>query len=134
MTVTIAGPQMKRLWASARELEMDSDAVHALVKAVTGADHISTLTHAQAVQVIDALSTRKGKPPGGVSKKQMWLIRDLARQLGWSDNPKRLRGFTKRQAGVERLEWLTASGARRVVEGLKALLKREKKDDASESH
>ena len=128
----ITRAQLRHLWASAKELGMDSDQVHALVQTVTGQEHISQLTEEQATRVIDTLAGRKTKLPSGVSKKQLWRIRDLAKQLGWADNPKRLLGFVKRQTGIERLEWLSASDARRVHEGLKVLLAREQGKQANE--
>ena len=50
----------------------------------------------------------------------------LCEELGWNDNPKRIHGFVKRVTHVERLEWLNNEQCEKVIEGLKAILKREK--------
>lgn len=121
---------MRRIWASARELDIDDDLLHSVVKNLTGSDSISGLTKAQAGRVIDYFEQRKGKQPGiqMASKQQIWKIEQLADELGWSANPKRLAGFIKKYAGIESLKWLTAAKAWRVIEGLKKIKKRQEDD------
>lgn len=123
----ITKPQIRAIWALARHLGMDSDQVHALVQEVTGSDSVSALNKAGAIRVIDAMKAKAGKvrPQDRVSQNQAWLIEELVRQLGWSDNPKRLQGFMKRVVGVDHIQWLTPDQSRKVVEGLKAILKRQ---------
>lgn len=60
---------------------------------------------------------------GGPTARQIWLIKRLANDLGWTPNPERLSGFIARQAaGKHRLEALTVHQAGKVIEGLKQLL------------
>lgn len=62
---------------------------------------------------------------GLATKKEIWKIKQLVTELGWTDNPKRLNGFLKKYAGVERVEWLTHAKAWRVIEALKKLVARQ---------
>ncbi len=62
---------------------------------------------------------------GLATKREVWKVRQLETELGWADNPKRLRGFLKKYAGIERLEWLPHSKAWRVIEALKSLLEKQ---------
>jgi hypothetical protein len=83
---------------------------------------------------------RKAKPvikqrrPGMASPEQIWKINDLARQLGWQDNPKRLAGFVKKYANIERLEWLPHGKAWRIIEALKKLVERQNSSDGGKEH
>lgn len=124
--------QMRKIWAMAREVFPAADAedlLRGLVKELTGSDHISTLSAEQAARVIDALtkkatSAKRQPRPGMASDAQLRKIKRLAHELGWGDNPQRLRGFLRKFARVEREEWLMAAQAWRVIEGLKAQLNR----------
>ncbi len=127
--------QKKKIYAVAREIGIDNDLLHALVEKRFSKQHISDLTLIQAGALIDYLEERKGRGrniqlPSGrkvplVTDKQLYKINQLARQLGW-DNPKRLPGFCKKYAGVDKPEWLTKEQAWRVIEGLKSLVKQTK--------
>jgi len=129
MAQLITQPQIKKLWVMARELGMDEVDLRGVVYNITGSDHISTLTVAQAARVIDYLQDRLDRQyrPEMASKAQVWKINKLAGELGWADNPKRLKGFVKKYAKVEDLRWLTARAAWQIIEGLKKLLERQAK-------
>lgn len=126
MAQLITPPQTRKLWVMARELGMDGDDLHGLVYNLTGSEHISTISKMQAARVIDHLQDRLDRQyrPEMASRKQLWKIKQLARELGWEDNQKRLKGFVRKYAKVEDLRWLNARGAWQVIEGLKALKKR----------
>ncbi|WP_034629484.1 regulatory protein GemA [Desulfotruncus alcoholivorax] len=129
----VSKAQLRRIWVSAKELEIDEDLIRTIVKNLTGSDSISGLTKSQAGRVIDYLEQRKGNQPGlhMASKQQLWKIQQMAKELGWSDNPKRLMGFVKKNTGIENLNWLAADMAWRVIEGLKKVKQREdRKKDA----
>lgn len=132
MSGKLTPAQLRKIWTMAREVYPAGEAedlLRGLVKELTGSDRISTLTPDQASRVINALM-KKSVPtpprrPGMASDGQLRKIKALIHALGWNDNPRRLRGFLKKYAGIEREEWLTAHQAWRVIEGLKATLKRQ---------
>jgi len=128
--------QKKKIYAVAREIGIDNDLLHSQVEAKFKKQHISDLTLNQAGALIDYLEGLKGDknrhvqlPTGRllplITDKQLYKINQLARQLGW-DNPKRLQGFCKKYAGVDKPEWLTKEQAWRVIEGLKSLVNQTK--------
>ncbi len=51
-------------------------------------------------------------------------IRQLEMELGWSDNPERLRGFIRKRLGMASIG--TKAQAIKVIEALKAMLTRER--------
>jgi len=61
--------------------------------------------------------------------QQRRKIYALTEQLGWNDNPQRIQGFVKRMTGVDRLEWLNVAQCEKVIEGLKAILKRQERKE-----
>lgn len=134
MPELITKPQIKKIYVTAKQLGMDTEDLHGLVHNMTGSDHVSTITKAQAGRLIDYLEerSRKNYRPEAASRQQLYLIRKLAAELGWSDNPKRLEGFIKRQTGVEHERWLNAGGAWKVIEGLKKMLQREEAKKAKQ--
>lgn len=126
MAALITKPQIRKLWAMARQLGMDKVDVHGLIFNMTGSGHVSTISRAQAASVIDYLTDRQKKQyrPEMASRRQLWKIQQLAKELGWENNPKRLLGFVRKYAQVESLKWLDARAAYQIIEGLKKLLKR----------
>jgi len=136
----ITAAQKRKIFVTAREMALDNDLLHAIVEERTGKKHISELDKYQAVKIIDELEHRAGRParcvvlPGQgrvelATKEQIWKIGQLEKELGWDTNPKRLKGFCRKYAGkVENIKWLTKARAWRVIEGLKALIEREKKE------
>ena len=143
MTVAKKGrkqPSIRTLWAIAKsaELGMTDDDLHALVFRETGKESIRELTQGQINEVArvlqnmkDGASQRQGTKrtdTGGnrqtVAQRQK--IFALCGELGWNDDPKRIQVFAKRVTHVDRLEWLTPVQCEKVIEGLKAILQREK--------
>ena len=118
---------LKRFWAVCRERGITSEDAHARVYAEFGTEHISGLRDSEALYIIDSfLGKRPAKPRGGgrmASDKQLWLIRRLASELGWNDNPERLAGFLRKYTGCDDIMWLTARSASAVIEGLKRIQK-----------
>lgn len=134
MPETITTPQIRKLFAMSKQLGMDEVDLRGIVFNMTGSEHISTITKAQANRLIDYLQDKQRGDyrPAAASRQQLYLIRKLAAELGWNDNPKRLAGFIQRQAGVEHERWLDAGGAWKVIEGLKKMLQREKAKEAKQ--
>lgn len=96
----ITTPQIRKIYATARELKIDE---------------------------LEFRKTGRKKQRGynRASEDQKNKIRKLEEALGWKDNPKRLRGFMKKYAKVEKLDWLTTYQASNLIEALKKVLMRE---------
>jgi hypothetical protein len=124
---TITKAQMRKMWAMAKELGMDGVDLHGLVFNLTRKEHISQVTKAQAIIVIDYLVDRKKGDyrPEMASAQQMYKIRKLAGEMGWEDY--RLKGFIRKYAGVENERWLDARRAYNIIEGLKKVKERRTK-------
>lgn len=132
----ITKPQLRKLFAMAKQMGMDKEDLSGLVFNLTGSDSISSMTKAQASRLIDYLvdRSRGDYRPTAASQAQLYKIRTLLDELGWGNDIKRLRGFIKRTAGVENERWLDAAGAWKVIEGLKKILQRQKKGDVQPEH
>ena len=136
-------PSIRTLWAIAKspELHMTDEDLHAVVYRETGKESIKALTQGQINEVARVLqnmkdgvsrSTRpKRTDEGGDVRtvQQRRKIYALTEQLGWNDNPQRIHGFVKRMTGVDRLEWLNVAQCEKVIEGLKAILKRQERKE-----
>ena len=136
-------PSIRTLWAIAKspELHMTDEDLHALVYRETRKESIKALTQGQINEVARVLqnmkdgvsrSTRpKRTDEGGDARtvQQRRKIYALTEWLGWNDNPQRIHGFVKRMTGVDRLEWLNVAQCEKVIEGLKAILKRQERKE-----
>jgi len=130
--VKISNPQIKIIYAKAKELGLDNELLHQLVFNITGQEHISALSKFKAIDVIDDLEykitgVKKEKVfrENMASQDQIYKIKALESELGWIDNPKRLKAFMKKYTGTENLNWLTFYKASNLIESLKKVLKRE---------
>ena len=120
---------------------MTDEDLHAVVYRETGKASIKALTQGQINEVARVLqnmkdgvsrSTRpKRTDEGGDARtiQQRRKIYALTESLGWNDNPQRIQGFVKRMTGVDRLEWLNVTQCEKVIEGLKAILKRQERKE-----
>lgn len=120
---------------------MTDEDLHAVVYRETGKESIKALTQGQINEVARVLqnmkdgvsrSTRtKRTDEGGDVRtvQQRRKIYALTEQLGWNNNPQRIQGFVKRITGVDRLEWLNVAQCEKVIEGLKAILKRQERKE-----
>lgn len=123
------------IWAMGNKLGMDSEDIHAVVERETGKNSMRKCTDKQLAKVLDAMKLIGGMEQqrrGGITDKQLHYIAILEHELGWYDNPERLRGFVKKMCNVEHVKWLTIKQASNVIEGMKALLKRESQNRAVE--
>ena len=140
----ITAAQLRRIWATSRELGMSRDGTYALVYGVAGSQSISALSKDQAAAVITELEERAGRKPrpedntspGRLTVAQMTYIRELEKQLDWQKEPARLNGYCKRVTGCEMVEWLAVMEASDLIVALKKLIAYEKAkggaDDAAE--
>lgn len=111
---------------------MDNELLHAFILNNTQKEHISDLSKYDAMNVIDKMDEMKT----GVKKTktyrsnmatqdQVYKIKALERELGWKDNPKRLKAFMKKYTGIENINWLTFTKASNLIEALKKVAERE---------
>lgn len=118
------------IWTiGSKELGMDSDEIHSLVSRETGKDSMKKCTDVQLERVLKALKLMAGikeSRSGRATAKQLKYIASLEYQLGWKDNPERLRGFLKKNNYPASVKWLTVKEASNLIEGMKKLLEREK--------
>jgi len=148
----ISHAQRKRIMASCKQIGLDDDARRDLMESVTGKRSTTRLTWREASAVIDELkrkgakytsprantgvrpyNRRRGGTEGGeviylITARQKMKIAELIEALGWDE--KRLVGFIARQTqsrvtgAIEKLDALTLQEGQKVIEGLKALLRR----------
>lgn len=135
----ISAAQQRKIHVTAKELGMDDDLLHEYVSMLTGRESLKELTVADAVKVIDGLEGKKGYANGDrASYRQNAYIQILMKQLGWVDDEgepdkKRLDGFVKKQYGIDDSRWMTRKIACRVIEGLKALESRQRKQQRAQA-
>jgi len=133
--------QIKLIWVLARQLGFDDGQVHDLIFQTTAKKSIKTLSDIEAKQFIDHLirlgaQVKKRRKPLKelplnvvelVSQKQVQLIDLLIDQLGWENEPDRLKGFARRTIKRDRI--ITKQDGMKVIEGLKSILNK-KKDES----
>lgn len=126
--------QRRKVMALCNQLNLDTDLRHQITAALTEGrtESLTELSKAEACRLIDYLVERSGGKPSGpknrASGEQKWKIRDLANQLGWTE-PARLKGFIRKYARVDMVDWLTPLQASNVIEGLKRLLDKEQQKE-----
>ena len=139
----ITDKQIKTVWMLARQVGIDSDLLHDMVLKQTGKESIKALLKTEGEEIIRALIqsggklTKKRRPPKAlplnvvelVTREQRWLIRRLEQELGWTDNPERLKGFIARI--TKKGEITTKQGAIKVIQGLKGMVERKSKGRAN---
>lgn len=129
-------PQIRKIYALAKELNLDNELLHDFMKNTIKEKSISKLTNIQAITLIDELEYKKI----GIRKKKIYRsnrateaqegkILALEKELGWNENPKRLKGFIKKYSRVEDINWLTFEAASNLIEALKKVLERVKKSE-----
>lgn len=117
--------QLKKIHATAREIGMDGDALHDAARGISGKDSLKELTRSQAARLIDRLNAWAGKSnaiPNRATPGQQRFIRALEREMGWAEEPGRLRAFLEAKAGVSDVRFLDVPGAGRIIEAMKAML------------
>lgn len=123
--------QIRKIYVLARERAMDDDLLHLHIFQVVHKKSIRDLTVMEAVWVIDSLEGKKTEPKQtGATAKQMHYIRGLLQELGWvkesgEADMDRLDGLLRARYKVDHHKWLTKETASQVIEGLKAMLKRQ---------
>ena len=148
MEGAITRAQIAKIWACARELGLDREMLYLLVPRGS----ISALSQAEASELIEKLvelgakrvgplRTTSAPAPGAgtettdphaATQEQRNFIYFLFGRLGWVAEPRRLRGFLRKFAGVDTIEEIRdRRRASAIIEALKAIHKREKSRAAS---
>lgn len=128
----ITNAQKTILHVAAQELGLAREYYEAILQeagGVTSSKDLDTAGFERAIRRMEELgfvnTARKrpaSKPKATPSPKQLAFIQVLFRQIGWTE-AERQRGFCQRQTGKA---WpQTREEANRVIEGLKAMLKRQ---------
>ena len=135
-------PQVKKIWAVAKELGLDEESLRDVVAASTQQRHISALTRQQARAVIDQLELLAGRTPNlgysrraGMSKDEqndevIYIvspaecdkIQNLREQLGWTEAE--LTAFIRKMYQREDLRYLRQKEAHGVICAMESMLKR----------
>ena len=132
-------PSIRTLWAIAKseELRLTDEDLHAVVYRETKKESMKQLTQGEINTVARVLQNMKdgiqrdtrskrtdegGDPRTIAQRQKMYALCDA---LGWNDDNKRINGFVKKMCGVDRVEWLTMAQCNKVIEALKAMVKRQ---------
>lgn len=134
---------IRTLWAIAKspELGLSDEDLHAVVYRETGKESMRKLTQGEINTVARVLQimkdgvardvrdkrTDEGGDPRTASQRRK--IYALTEALGWNSDPRRIQGFAKRITGIDRLEWLNPAQCEKVIEGLKAIVARQRKKE-----
>ena len=137
-------PSIRTLWAIAKspELGLTDEDLHGVVYRETGKGSMKQLTQGEITAVARVLQNMKDSAARGsrskrtdeggnpTTERQRRKIYALCEALGWNDDPRRIQGFVKRVAHVDRIEWLNIAQCEKVIEGLKAILARQRRKEA----
>ncbi len=121
--------QLRYIFRLKNEIGMDIEDLHAIAYRIGGVESLKNLTAREAARMIDELKRRAGEPvetsvsgaPSKATGPQKNKILALTREMGWADQPERLRGYLRRMCGAEELRFLTPQQASCVIDGLKAM-------------
>lgn len=122
---------IKKIWATARSIGMEREDLYSVLQRETGKDSMRQCTSKELERVLLSLQSIKGFDNfrgNRATKRQLWKIEQLEKQLGWQDDPRRMQGFLKKFYSVEHMEWLTSAQAWRLIESLKKLVEKENRN------
>jgi hypothetical protein len=131
----ISNAQKAVLHIAKSQLQLEDEMYRAILQENSGCSSSSDLTNTTFDQVMKRLeelgfknTARRPRPrrqPHGaamITADQQHLIKDLYEQLGWTEMPRQM-GFSKRCCKKSFPQ--TRTDANKVIEGLKAIMKRE---------
>jgi phage gp16-like protein len=120
-------PQIKRIWGLAKNIGLEKEPLYDIIEALTGKRSMTQCRDEELDRVVKRLVQYKSnqqRDPKMANEKLIWKIRQLEKELGWADNPQRLKGFMRKYAGVENLKWLKTWQAHKLIEGLKKMVEK----------
>lgn len=128
-------PTLKTVWGLAKspELQLNSEELHLLVAGYIGKDSLKELNGREIRLVVQELQRRKDSakrqagetfPGNAVTVHQRKKITQLAEALGWKEE-KRVNGLAQKMFGVARVEWLDYQQCSKLIEALKAMVRRQ---------
>jgi len=134
----INAKQIKLIWVLARQLGFDEGQVHDIIFQFTARKSIKALSDIEVSQIVDhfiqlgAQVKKRREPPKElplnvvelVTQKQIRLVDLLTIELGWQEDPERLKGFVRRVVKRDRI--ITKQDGMKVIEGLKSILNKKK--------
>ncbi len=125
----ITAAQLRNIYGIGRRNDLDDDWIHYCARTLFDKESLKELTCREAAQMIDSMRRITGEAMepirGRASEAQRKYILGLAGKLGMLEDPKRLRRFLRARFGVDDVAFLTPQNAGKVIEGLKAMIKRE---------
>lgn len=125
-TKILSPAQIKCIYTLARKGGLDNDTLHVLVNNLTGKDSIKLLASRDAAQVIDALKRLIGQEPAAprdrASDAQAAKILSLAAELGWADDPCRLRSWLESRYHASHPRFLNKANTNNCIQAMKAML------------
>ena len=138
-----AQPSIRQIWGIAKspELRLTDEELHVLVEGQTGKSSIKDLNKREMQTVIRVLTGmkvsakrtgRKGRGGNPATENQRKKIYKLTQELGW-DKPSRLSGMCRRMFGVGAVEWLDYSQCSKLIEALKAMVKRQEREEGQDA-
>ncbi len=118
--------QRKLLFVLAKQRGMDNELLHSYVETQTGKQSITEVTTQEAKTLIDGLQEKKQTVKGYITEKQLKYVKGLCQCLSWEE--KALRQFIEKQYGISNVNWLTSKQAAKLIEGLKSIWEKDKKE------
>ena len=118
--------QRKLLFVLAKQRGMDNELLHSYVETQTGKQSITEVTTQEAKVLIDGLQEKKQTAKGYITEKQLKYVKGLCQCLSWEE--KALRQFIEKQYGISNVNWLTSKQAAKLIEGLKSIWEKDKKE------
>ena len=118
--------QRKLLFVLAKQRGMDNELLHSYVETQTGKQSITEVTTQEAKTLIDGLQEKKQTAKGYITEKQLKYVKGLCQCLSWEE--KALRQFIEKQYGISNVNWLTSKQAAKLIEGLKSIWEKDKKE------
>ncbi len=118
--------QRKLLFVLAKQRGMDNELLHSYVETQTGKQSITEVTTQEAKTLIDNLQEKKQTAKGYITEKQLKYVKGLCQCLSWEE--KALRQFIEKQYGISNVNWLTSKQAAKLIEGLKSIWEKDKKE------
>ena len=135
--MTLTPAQRKRIFGYGKELGLSIEDLREMAAQWTGQKSIRSLSRRQADELILRLQETAGKQkstayqtqvPGMISPAQLEKIKKLYPQLGW--DKWQFRKWLKKYFHVDNEAWMSATRASKVIEGLKAMIKRKTNENS----